>query len=170
MHHQSLPTPTSRWAARPRQPPVGQAMQARVYLAATSVFASSRYPLPMSYTLLTRVFRSDSERPFAPRLQSSKMARFTGILLLLHLISLSWAGRDFYKVLGVPRTADDKEIKRAYRKLALRWHPDRNQDNPEAAKRKFVDSECPPGCVPGLEELTPPTRPTCSRRGVRDAG
>ena len=43
--------------------------------------------------------------------------------------------RDYYDVLGVPRDADAETIKRAYRKLALRYHPDRNPDDPEAAER-----------------------------------
>ncbi|MCB9520980.1 MAG: molecular chaperone DnaJ [Myxococcales bacterium] len=43
--------------------------------------------------------------------------------------------RDFYQVLGVERTDDDATIKRAYRKLALENHPDRNPDDPEAAER-----------------------------------
>jgi len=48
--------------------------------------------------------------------------------------------RDYYEVLGVPRAAPPDEIKSAYRKAALRWHPDRNPDEKHSAEEKFREA------------------------------
>eukprot|EP00053_Salpingoeca_punica_P019735 m.201838 g.201838 ORF g.201838 m.201838 type:complete len:492 (-) comp17712_c0_seq2:3486-4961(-) len=49
--------------------------------------------------------------------------------------------RDYYKILGVPRNADKKEINKAYRKLSVEWHPDKFQDPDlrKEAEKKFMD-------------------------------
>jgi len=47
-------------------------------------------------------------------------------------------GKDYYESLGVPRDATVKQIKKAYRELSLKYHPDKQKDNPDA-QNKFVE-------------------------------
>ncbi|XP_077861692.1 LOW QUALITY PROTEIN: dnaJ homolog subfamily B member 11-like [Saccoglossus kowalevskii] len=59
-------------------------------------------------------------------------------LIILHISLIVLAGRDFYAILNVPRDASTKQIKKAYRKLAMELHPDKNPDNPDI-EEKFHD-------------------------------
>ncbi|EER15317.1 conserved hypothetical protein [Perkinsus marinus ATCC 50983] len=65
--------------------------------------------------------------------------RYSILVLYVGLIGLVECGKDYYKILGIPRSASESQIKGAYRKAALKWHPDKNTDNKEEAEKKFYD-------------------------------
>lgn len=60
------------------------------------------------------------------------------IFQLVLLIVFIQANRDFYKILNVQKGATKNEIKKAYRNLAKKMHPDKNKDDPQASD-KFSD-------------------------------
>lgn len=58
-------------------------------------------------------------------------------MMTLDLSLVLGAKKDYYEILGVKRNAKEKDIKRAFRKLAVKYHPDKNKD-PDAEKQ-FVE-------------------------------
>lgn len=54
-------------------------------------------------------------------------------ILLLVLVVLGQAGEDYYKILGVKRSASDEEIRKAFKKLSIKYHPDKNKGNEKKA-------------------------------------
>lgn len=55
-------------------------------------------------------------------------------IIITSIIATCLAGRDFYKILGVGKDASEYEIKRSFRKLAIKMHPDKNVDDKDATK------------------------------------
>ena len=58
------------------------------------------------------------------------------LLLLVLLLGAAFA-EDYYAALGLKRGADENAIKKAFKKLAIKYHPDKNKDDPEGAKQRF---------------------------------
>ena len=59
-------------------------------------------------------------------------------LIIVLLFTIAQCGEDYYKILGVKRNASKQEIKKAFKKLSLKYHPDKNKDNPKRAKEMFI--------------------------------
>jgi len=57
---------------------------------------------------------------------------------MLLLLACAAPVKDYYATLGVGRDASDADIKRSYKKLALKWHPDKNPDQKEEAQHQFI--------------------------------
>ena len=64
-----------------------------------------------------------------------KFSVFGLVICVLLALALEASAKDYYKILAVKRTATTKEIKRAYRKLALKLHPDRNAGDKDSEKK-----------------------------------
>ena len=65
------------------------------------------------------------------------LPRFSSKFITFPFFPLNYS-RDFYEILGVKRDSSTKQIKKAYRTLAMKFHPDKNPDDPDA-QEKFHD-------------------------------
>jgi len=88
-----------------------------------------------------RIFKTVKQRLHAETLRQPTRRRLLTALLLNLLLVPADAGKDYYATLGVPKKANKKQIKRAYKKQAMRWHPDKNQKSgdKEKATTKFQE-------------------------------
>lgn len=65
----------------------------------------------------------------------SKLCKLS--LLLLLFLTTVLGEQDYYQLLGLKRGASEDQIKKAFKKMAIKFHPDKNKDDPEGAKKKF---------------------------------
>ena len=69
----------------------------------------------------------------------SKLCKLSILLVLGLLIATPsvLANQDYYQLLGLKRGATEEQIKKAFKKMAIKYHPDKNKDDPEGAKKRF---------------------------------
>ena len=58
------------------------------------------------------------------------------LVLLLVLAALA---KDYYEILGISRDASTADIKKAFKKMSIKWHPDKNPNNKKEAEEKFIE-------------------------------
>ena len=80
-----------------------------------------------------------SVRLFSPLSARARRARRGGATWLERSPGATAAMPDHYATLGIARDATEADIKKAYRKEALKWHPDKNPDQKERAERRFKE-------------------------------
>ena len=64
------------------------------------------------------------------------MSKLTLSILLFFLISIL-CDEDYYRILGVKRDSTKQQVRRAFKKLSLKYHPDKNKDNPEKQNKNL---------------------------------
>ena len=72
-----------------------------------------------------------------PNSSSSLLLLLLALVTVLNIAPALSQSKDYYKSLGLTKDATDKEIKKAFRKLAIQFHPDKNSD--EGAEEKFKE-------------------------------
>lgn len=82
---------------------------------------------------------------------------------LFAVLAIAGAGialseKSYYDTLGIAKDASASDIKKAYRKLAVKWHPDKNPTNQEEAQQKFQVGIT---CLTMLSSLFPSSHPIC---------
>lgn len=65
------------------------------------------------------------------------ITKFARIIVDFTIVTFSNMGVDFYNILKVEKNATDDDLKKAYRKLAMKWHPDKNPTNKKEAEANF---------------------------------
>lgn len=82
-------------------------------------------------------FSQSSHLNFPPSLSLSLSSLFPSLVLLMGDLSKSQSPKNFYNILGIPKSASLYDIGKAYRSLVVKWHPDRNPSNKAEAEAKF---------------------------------